>query len=215
MISLVTALLLMGTPSSLAQETEKPSQEAQNAEEEPEEMSLAEFARKERTRRSIIGQPDRVITNANINQVKGLISTSTVPPSSGEMGDGMGEGEGDNAEGSEEEGDSDLEKWQGAFADGVRQLENAINLGLVLELRMVDLNNSYFTATGPAKGKIQQQLQETREEIQANQGQVRAARQTLEDLENDAAMDGVPPGAIREMIGDLPTRTSFRNAPGG
>ncbi len=215
MISLVTALLLMGTASSLAQETEKPSQEAQFAEEEPEEMSLAEFARKERARRSIIGQPDRVITNANINQVKGLISTSTAPPSSGEMGDGMGEGEGDNAEGSEEEGDSDLEKWQGAFAGGVRQLENAINLGLVLELRMVDLNNSYFTATGPAKGGIQQQLQETREEIQANQGQVRAARQTLEDLENDAAMDGVPPGAIREMIGDLPTRASFRNAPGG
>ena len=88
-------------------------------------------------------------------------------------------------------------------------METAVNLGLVLELRMVDLNNSYFTATGPARGEIQEQLQATREEIQANTRQVQAVRQALSTLESEAAMEGIPPGTIREMIGELPTRQSI------
>ena len=75
---------------------------------------------------------------------------------------------------------------------------------------MVDLNNSYFTATGPARGEIQEQLQATREEIQANTRQVQAVRQALSTLESEAAMEGIPPGTIREMIGELPTRQSIR-----
>ena len=216
MLALVTALLLLVPAWSLAQQPDEASEEAEISEEGPEEISLAEFARRERARRSMMGQPDRVITNANIDQVQGLVSTSAAPPTRGAMGDEMmeGEDEGDTAEGSEEDGDSDVEQWRGVFAEAVRDLENLINLGLVLELRMVDLNNSFFTATGPTKGAIQQQLQETREELQDNQGQVQSARQTLSALESDAAMDGVPPGTIREMIGELPSRESFRNTPG-
>jgi|ETN07SMinimDraft_1059922.scaffolds.fasta_scaffold70469_2 hypothetical protein len=218
MMTLVTALLILVPAWSLVQQPDEASEEAEITEEGPEEISLAEFARRERARRSMMGQPDRVITNANIDQVQGLVSTSAAPPTRGGMGDesmeGEGEGEGDTAEGSEEDGESDAEQWRGIFAEAVRELENLINLGLVLELRMVDLNNSFFTATGPAKGDIQQQLQETREELRNNQGQVQSARQTLNELESDAAMDGVLPGTIREMIGALPTRDSFRNTPG-
>ena len=216
MLTLVTALLLLVPAWSLAQQPDEASEEAEISEEGPEEISLAEFARRERARRSMMGQPNRVITNANIDQVQGLVSTSAAPPTRGARGDEMmeGEGEGETAEGSEEDGDSDVEQWRGVFAEAVRDLENLINLGLVLELRIVDLNNSFFTATGPTKGDIQQQLQETREELQANQGQVQSARQTLNELESDAAMDGVPPGTIREMIGELPSRESFRNTPG-
>ena len=218
LIVLAATLLLLVPAWSLAQQPDEASEEAEISEEGPEEISLAEFARRERARRSMIGQPDRVITNANIDQVQGLVSTSAAPSTRGAMGEemmeGEGEGEGEPAEGSEEDGDSDVEKWRGVFAEAVRDLENLINLGLVLELRIVDLNNSFFTATGPTKGDIQQQLQETREELQANQGQVQSARQTLNELESDAAMDGVPPGTIREMIGELPSRESFRNTPG-
>ena len=79
---------------------------------------------------------------------------------------------------------------------------------------MVDLNNSYFSSSGPAKGAIQQQLEETRQEIPIRQQDVQAARQALSALESEAAMDGIPPGTIREMIGELPTRQSIRNIPG-
>ena len=215
MITLMIALLLLVPTWSLAQEPEEVSEATEVFEEASEEISLAEFARRERARRSSIGQPDRVITNANISEIRGLVSTSAAPPTSGAMGgemiDGEAEGEGESAEGTEEESGPDLGMWQSAFADAVRELESAINLGLVLELRMVDLNNSYFTATGPAKGEIQQQLQATREETQANQRQVQAARQALSALESEAAIAGVPPGTIREMIGDLPTRQTIRN----
>ncbi|MEE8348451.1 MAG: hypothetical protein V3R94_02700 [Acidobacteriota bacterium] len=213
---LVAVLLLLVPTWSLAQEPEEGSQTAEVSQEESGEISLAELARRERERRARIGQPDRVITNANIGEIKGLVSTGGGGPSPVGEGDPTleGEGEGESEEGTGEESGPDLGKWQSAFADAVRQLENAVNLGLVLELRMVDLNNSYFTATGPAQGEIQQQLQETREGIQENQSQVQAARQALRALESEAAMDGIPPGTIREMVGELPTRQSIQNTPG-
>jgi hypothetical protein len=215
MFTLAFALLLLVPTWSLTQGPEEFSDKTEVSEKAAEEISLAELARRERVRRSSLGQPDRVITNANLIEVRGLVSTSGAPPTAGEMGGRMieGEVEGESAEGTEEESGPDLEKWQSAFGDAVLQWERAVNLGLVLELRMVDLNNSYFTATGPARGAIQKQLQETREEIQNNQRQVKAVRQALNTLESEAAMEGVPPGTIREMIGELPTRQSIRNTP--
>ena len=212
MITLVAALLLLVPTWSLAQEPEEASEEAEASEGASEELSLAEFARREKARRSNLGQPDRVITNANLDQVRGLVSTSGAPSApeamEGEMMEGEVEGEPD--EDSEEESGPDLGAWRGRFGEAVSALETAVNLGLVLELRMVDLNNSYFTATGPARGEIQEQLQATREEIQANTRQVQAVRQALSTLESEAAMEGIPPGTIREMIGELPTRESIR-----
>ena len=205
MITLVLALLLLVPTRSLAQEPEEASEEAS------EEISLVELARRERARRSEAGQPDRVITNANIDQVRGLVSTSAAPSAPDAMEGEMTEGEAESESEEDDEGSGpDLGAWQGRFGEAVGALETAVNLGLVLELRMVDLNNSYFTATGPARGEIQEQLQANREEIQDNTRQVQAARQALSALESEAAMEGIPPGTIREMIGELPTRESIR-----
>jgi hypothetical protein len=211
MLTLVVVLLLFVPTWSRAQEPEEVSEGAEVSEEAPEEVSLAEWARRERLRRSKLGQPDRVITNANISESKGLVSTSGAPPA---VESEMTEGEGESAESIEENTGPDLESWQASFAEAVQNLESAVNLGRVLELRMVDLNNSYFSASGPAKADIQQQLQETRQEIPINQRDVQAARQALSVLESEAAADGIPPGTIREMIGDLPSPQSIRDTPG-
>lgn len=215
MLTLAVALLLLVPTGSPAQEPEEVSEKAEVSEEASEEVSLAELARRERARRSSMGRPDRVITNANIREIKGLVSTSGTPPQvESTMSDGEDESAEETEENTEENTGPDLGEWQAAFAEAVQNLKNAINLGLVLELRMVDLNNSYFSSSGPAKSAIQQQLQETRQEIPINQQEVQAARQALNVLESEAAGDGIPPGTIREMIGELPKRQAIRNTPG-
>ena len=141
MLTLAVALLLLVPTWSPAQEPEEVSEKAEVSEEASEEVSLAELARRERARRSSMGQPDRVITNANIREIKGLVSTSSTPPQvESTMSDGEDESAEETEENTEENTGPDLGEWQAAFAEAVQNLKNAINLGLVLELRMVDLS---------------------------------------------------------------------------
>ena len=72
MFILFLLLLLLAPAWSFAQDAEEPS--------------LAEVARRERERRASMEQPARIITNANLKDVKGKVSDSTAPSSVGTEG---------------------------------------------------------------------------------------------------------------------------------
>lgn len=197
MIILIAVMLLLMPTWSMAQESE--------------EISLAELARRERERRAAMGKPVRIITNANIGELRGLVSTSGAPASVAAEGEGEEVGSEENSE----NGEGDAQDWQALFAEATLNLKNAVNRGLVLELKMNDLRNSYFSESdGTTKGRLQQLLTETQQEMVNSQGEVAAARQALGALQNEAQADGVPPGTIRDLVGDLPQAESIATSPG-
>ena len=185
MIPLILLVLLLTPAWSFAQETEEPS--------------LAEVARKERERRASMSKPVRIITNANIKSIKGLVSGSTAPTPVAAEGE---EGEGESGS---ENGERDLAAWQALFGEATLKLKTAVNRGRVLELKMNNLQNAWLRENdGVTQARIQQQLQETQQVIQDNQQEVQTARQALQALQGEAQLGGLLPGTLHEFVGELP-----------
>ena len=188
MLALVLLLLLLSPAWSLAQATEEPS--------------LAEIARTERERRANMREEVLVITDANLKDFKGLVSTSGNLLSAASEGTDVGDS------GSEENsGDAkrDLAAWQALFNEARLDLANAVIRGRVLELRMSDLQRSWLREDdGSTQGRIQQLLQETQQLIESNNGETQATRETFQALQLEAQQAGLLPAVIRELVGDLP-----------
>ena len=113
MIAIILLLLFIAPAWSLAQETE--------------ELSLVEAARRERERRASITVEVKILTNRDVEEMKGLVSTATAPETS--------------AEASEEVESDD---W-GELFDAARLVLNiAENRLQVLQLQMVYLRDQWL-----------------------------------------------------------------------
>ncbi len=202
-IGLILILLLLSPAWAGAQE----SQETQK------EPSLAELARRERARRASLKKVP-VITNATLRNVRGLISTSTAPPSAS-TGEESAEGQaGTDAEAEAEDADQVTAEWKGRIGDARRKVEQAVNNSNVLQLKMNDLRNDYFRADdGTTQTRIQQQLQETIQEIELSRQEVQAARDALQSIQSQARQAGLQPGDIRDAVGELPEPQSISTTP--
>ncbi len=200
-IGLILILLLLSPAWAGAQE----SQETQK------EPSLAELARRERARRASLKKVP-VITNATLRNVRGLISTSTAPPSAS-TGEESAEGQaGTDAEA--EDADQVTAEWKGRIVDARRKVEQAVNNSNVLQLKLNDLRNDYFRADdGTTQTRIQQQLQETIQEIELSRQEVQAARDALQSIQSQARQAGLQPGDIRDAVGELPEPQSISTTP--
>ncbi len=169
MFVLFLLLLLLIPAWSFAQDAEEPS--------------LAEVARRERERRASMEQPARIITNANLKDVKGKVSDSTAPSSVGT------EGENDEGESQKSEnGKRDLAEWEALFSEATRKLEAAINRDRVLEQRMAELNEGVVRVNPDSTGKTlgqerSRQLQETQQMLESNRKGIEAARKSLQKLQ--------------------------------
>ena len=179
-------LLLLPAPAwSFAQDAEEPS--------------LAEVARRERERRAGMEQPARIITNANLKDVKGKVSDSTAPSSVGT------EGENDEGESQKSEnGKRDLAEWEALFSEATRKLETAINRDRVLEQRMAELNEGVVRVNPDETGKTldqewSRQSQETQQMFESNQNDLEAASKSLRELQRKARLEGLLPGTIRRL----------------
>ncbi|MFQ5928751.1 MAG: hypothetical protein ACE5MK_03565 [Acidobacteriota bacterium] len=184
---------------------------AQESKETKKEPSLAELARRERERRANIKKEVPVITNATLKKLKGLVSVSGAPaaPSEGET-----EAEAETETEPEETAEKDLGTWKAEFDEARMNLKNAVNRSMVLQLKINDLRNAYFREDdGTTQARIQQQLQETLQEIESNKQEVQAAREALQKLENEARKEGLPPGTIRELVGELPKEETISTSP--
>jgi len=176
MIAFILLVLLLTPVWSLAQDAEKPS--------------LAEVARNERERRASMEQDVLVMTNAYVESVEGLVSMSVGIPDTEEAEE-------------EEQAVSEGNDWETRFAEARLDLTNAVNRGLVLELKMNDLHRAWLRQDdGSTQGRILQLLQETQHLIGPNQRETQAAREALQALQRQAQLKGLLPGTIRELAGE-------------
>ncbi len=175
---------------------------AQQPQEEEGEPSLFELASRERERRAGLKKVP-IITNADLKKMGGLISTAQgpAPATSGEAGEGAGEGEGEG-EGADSSAGEDLSALRAQFTEARLDVKNAMTQSNVLQLKMNDLRNAYFAETdGAAQGRLQQELEQTLQGIEASKQLVQQAQQALQQLQQQAAQAGLPPGEVRELSG--------------
>ncbi|MDA2927965.1 hypothetical protein MYX78_12180 [Acidobacteria bacterium AH-259-G07] len=191
MIALILLVLLLTPAWSFAQETEETKKEP----------PLAELGRRERERRANMKEVG-VITNADLKNMKGLVSTGGRPPTAASEGTGEGES---GLEEYSEDGEKDPEAWRALFDEARLDLKNAVNRSLVLQLKMNYLRNTWLREDdGTTQARIQQQLQETLGDIESSPQEIQAAREALQALQSEAQQEGLLPGTIRELVGELP-----------
>ncbi len=111
-----------------------------------------------------------------------------------------------------EKAETDPAVWDGRFGEARLNLKNAVNRDLVLQLKMNDLRNEYLSGS-QNKGKVQQQLLETQQEIEKNSQDVKKARTAIDSLQGDAQEKGIPGDQITDMVGELPKDTSITRRP--
>jgi hypothetical protein len=188
-------MLLFVTPVwSLAQEPE---------ESEEKEPSLADIARKERERRARIDKPVKVITNATLKDIKGVVSSSTASSSSRSAS--PDEGDPDPSE----DRKKDALEWENLFGGARERLVSSIDQGEQLELRMTELSSGWMrVSAGDTDSTLEEefnrQTQQIGQELEDNKQEIQAARDAIEALEREARLEGVLPGTIRQMVEDLP-----------
>ena len=195
MMRLLLLIVLFLTPAwSLAQESEE-SQEK--------EPSLADLARKERERRAKLDQPAKVITNATLKDVKGVVSSSTSSSSSR----------------TPDQDEEDLEpardrkrdpvEWENLFGEARQRLVSAIDRGEFIEERLTELSAGWVrvnpdTTDSTLEGEFAEQTERYKEDLEDNEQAIQAARDAIQTLEKEARLEGVLPGTIRQLLGDLP-----------
>jgi len=173
MIPIILLLLFISPAWSLAQGTE--------------ELSLVEAARRERERRASITEEVKILTNRDIEEMEGFVSTATASEPAAEAS---------------EEVESEEMSLELSFEKARDDLQSAENRDRLLQLQMKFLRDQWLgNSDGVTQQKIQAQLQETQQELQISRQEVEAARATYQALQNKAKADGVLPGELRLLMG--------------
>ncbi len=108
MTAIILLLLFFAPAWSLAQETE--------------ELSLVEAARRERERRASITVEVKILTNKDVEEMEGLVSTAIAPEPAAEAG---------------EKAEAEESSWRELFDEARLDLQTAENRVQVLQLQMV------------------------------------------------------------------------------
>ena len=173
MLPIILLLLFISPVWSLAQETE--------------ELSLVEAARRERERRASITEEVKILTNRDIEEMEGLVSTATAS---------------EPAAKASEEVESEEMSLEASFDKARNDLQSAENRDRLLQLQMKYLRDQWLgNSDGVTQQKVQAQLQETQKELEISRQELEAARAAYQDLQNKAKADGVLPGELRLLMG--------------
>ncbi len=174
MIPIILLLLLISPAWSLAQETE--------------ELSLVEAARRERERRASITVEVKILTNRDVEEMEGLVSTATAPEPAAEAG---------------EEGEAEEGSWEALFGEARLDLQTAENRLQVLQLQMVYQRDQWLRQSdGVTQQKIQVQLQETQQNLEIGRQEIEAAQAAYQELQKEAEAAGLLPGELRDLMSD-------------
>jgi len=174
MIAIILLLLFIVPSWSLAQETE--------------ELSLVEAARRERERRASITVEVKILTNRDVEEMKGLVSTAIAPEPAAEAG---------------EESEAEESSWRELFDEARLDLQNAENRVQVLQLQMVYLRDQWLgNPTGVTQIKLRVQLQETQQELEFSRQEIEAAGAAYQELQKKAEGSGLLPGELRDLMGE-------------
>ena len=173
MIAIIRLLLFLSPAWSLAQETE--------------ELSLVEAARRERERRASFTEEVKILTNRDIEEMEGFVSTATASEPVAEAS---------------EEVESEEMSLELSFEKARTALQSAENRDRILQLQMKFLRDQWLgNSDGVTQQRIQAQLQETQQELAISRQEIEAARAAYQALQNQAKADGILPGELRLLMG--------------
>lgn len=186
--------------------------------------SLVDLSKEARERKAKTEKPARLITNADLTKYQNApvsISKSDAidEEADAENPDKKNEkdqktGEGAEGEGQPEAQVKDAAFWKSAFEEARMNYKNAVNRGLVLQLRLNNLVNAFYREDdGSTQGMIQQQMEEARQEIEKNKTEVEEARNLIDRLRKEAGDAGLEQAMITDMIGELPEPASIEGVP--
>ena len=98
-----------------------------------------------------------------------------------------------------------MAEWQGVFGEARVNFQNAVNEALVLQLRLNNLENAYFSQSdGVAQESLEADLSKTIEAISTNKLSQKDAQAALDTVKANAGAAGLSPQQIDELIGQLP-----------
>ncbi len=173
MIAIILLLLFIAPAWSLAQETE--------------ELSLVEVARRERDRRASITVEVKILTNRDVEEMEGLVSTTVAPEPAAEA---------------VVEVEAEESSWEVSFEEARLDLQTAENRVQVLQLQMEYLRDQWLRPPfGIDQERIAQQLQETRKGLEISRQEAEATGAFYQELQKKAEAAGILPGEIRVLMG--------------
>jgi hypothetical protein len=175
------------------------------------EPTLAELSKQARERKAKIQKPARLITNADLKNFQ------NAPVSISKAAEEPKPAEETQAETAKPPSSSDadayaklLAEWGPKFQSAVMDYKNAVNKGLVLQLRLNNMTNSFYAQTDDAaRAKFGAEIDQTTKEIENNKQEVAAAEKALDALKLEARAAGVEEGDIAAMVGELPKPSSI------
>jgi len=175
------------------------------------EPSLADLSKQARERKAKTPKPARLITNADLKNFQNApVSMSKAPEAPQPAEQAKGEVKAPDSPEAAAAPGKDLSEWKAKFQAAVMDYKNAINKGLVLQLRMNSMTNSFYAQTDDAaRARFATEIDQTEKDIAANKDEVVAAEKAIEDLKAEARAAGVEEGDIVAMVGQLPKPTSI------
>ncbi|MBI4482865.1 MAG: hypothetical protein HY652_08250 [Acidobacteria bacterium] len=156
-------------------------------------QSLAEVARTEKDRRAKAAE-GKVITQSDLQNLKGAVSTAR-PPASEKA---AGETKPAPSAGVARKPVRDETYWRGA-ADQARGAEKAAENKIASQqLALNDLWNRFYREDQfNERQRLQMEIQKAREDLARSRADLAAAQQDLAKLELEARKESVPPGWLR------------------
>ncbi len=185
--------------------------------------SLVDLSKEARERKAKTEKPARLITNADLTKYQNApvsisksdaIEEEANAEESVKTGKDQKTGEGAEGEGQPEAKVKDEAFWKSAFEEARMNYKNAVNRGLVLQLRLNNLVNAFYREDdGSTQGMIQQQMDTARQEIEKNKTEIEEARSLIDRLRKEAGDAGLDQPTITRMIGELPEPASIEGVP--
>ena len=166
------------------------------------DSKLVEASKREKARRAKIKAENvRVLTNRDIEEFKKKNET----PGSAESETVLGEQEQEtttDTTGIEESGESGVDaeeaKWRKKYEDAAKRVEKAQQDVTDLQNQFNAASNAYFNNSGPGTLDLWNELNELNGEIDNAKKEAARAEQGMEELQDEARREVVPPGWVRE-----------------
>jgi hypothetical protein len=167
-----------------------------------EEPSLVELSKQARERKAKAEKPAKLITNDDLKKFQDApVSMSKARPADVE------EAEKKSVAGEESEAakDKEIQAAKAKLQGAVLTYKSIVNSSLVLQLRMNNLTNAFYTEQDDAtRGLYESQLEQTNQDIEKNRTDLVGAERDVEEARAEARAAGVTDEEINQIIGELP-----------
>lgn len=161
---------------------------------------VADAAKKEKERRQKITTPSKTFTNKDVEEFKAKNDLGDDSSSEGQPSGDEGEGVSEDYSSSPPEGNGrDETYWRNRYKDATTRVEElqaqSDKLQQAINGQLLNVSNYEGIAAGP---QLNAKLGEMKDQLSQVNTDLAAAKQALEDLQDEARKAGADPGWVRE-----------------